>query len=381
MAKTLERQSGKVKDGQPKYRVLSAQLRGQIQRRELQPGDRLPSFMELRTQHGVTLSTVERVYGLLENEGLIERRHGSGTFVTEPQNIRTGNIGFVGGTFINPQESAFKAHLMQGVQQAAEAAGQHLLYLGTDYSLNVRAFDKVDGVLICNIEDSGPVLRELPPALPRVALLNINDGITSVVADDYRGSKLAVEYLVSLGHQRIACLMEQLHSLPRRRFAGYSDGLLEAGIEADPRWARLAKSAYRSEKIQPYLEWGRRQMRLWLEEDFRELHCTAIFVQNEMAAIGVMQILQQEGWKVPEDISVMGFDGTELCTYTVPSLCAVEVPLAKIGAKAVEMLNLQIAGMRPETQTITLPVSVRQGDSVAPPQTARRQAEIYANIL
>lgn len=365
MTRTLERPSGKTTGGQHKYRLLAARLREQIARRELQPGDRLPTFAELRTQHGVTLSTVERVYGLLEDEGLIERRHGSGTYVAERRNPLTGNIGFVGGTFVNPHESSFKAHVMQGVQQAADAAGQHLLYLGTDYSLNVRAFSKVDGVLICNIEDARPVLRELPPELPRVALLNINDGITSVVADDYRGGKMAVEHLVSLGHRRIACLMEKMPSLPRRRFAGYSDGLLEAGIEADSHWIRLTKSTQNSDKVQPYLEWGRREMGLWLEEGFGELHCTAIFVQNEMAAIGVMQILQQEGWKVPQDISVMGFDGTELCNYAVPRLCAVEVPLVQIGAQAVEILNLQIAGAQPEPQTITLPVSLRKGDSVA----------------
>jgi LacI family transcriptional regulator len=110
-------------------------------------------------------------------------------------------------------------------------------------------------------------------------------------------------------------------------------------------------------------------MRLWLDEGFGKLDCTAIFVQNEMAAIGVMQILQQERWKVPQDISVVGFDGTELCDYAMPRLTAMELPLEQIGAKAVEILNRQIAGVAPEIQTITLPVRLRDGGSVAQPRT------------
>ena len=369
MPETLERPSGKSTFTQSKYRTLARQLRQQIERGKLKPGDRLPSFVELRERHGATPTTANQVYGLLEQEGLIERQQGRGTFVALRKRTLTGNIGFVGGVFLNPERSPFKMHLMKGVQQATEAARQHLLYLGTDHSWNVSAFGKVDGVLICNIEDPRPVLQNLPAGLPHVALLNINEGVTSVVADDHGGSKIAIKHLASLGHRRIACLMEKTPSLPRRRFAGYSDGLLEAGIEANPAWARLTQKVTLDENCEPYLEWGRREMRLWLDEGFGKLDCTAIFVQNEMAAIGVMQILQQEGWKVPQDISVVGFDGTELCDYAMPRLTAMELPLEQIGAKAVEILNRQIAGVAPEIQTITLPVRLRDGGSVAQPRT------------
>lgn len=368
MPEILERPSAKSTFTQSKYRTLAEQLRQQIERGKLQPGDRLPSFVELRARYGATPTTANQVYGLLEQEGLIERRQGSGTFVIDRKRTLTGNIGFAGSAFSNSQRSPFYTRLMSGVQQVVEAAQQHLLYLGTEYSLNVDVFCKVDGVLICNIENPRPVLQSLPDGLPRVALLNINEGVTSVVADDHGGSKMAVKHLASLGHQRIACLMEKTPSLSRRRFAGYSDGLLEAGIEANPAWARLTQKVAMGEDREPYLEWARREMRLWLDEDFGKLNCTAIFVQNEMAAIGVMQILQQDGWKVPGDISVMGFDGTELCDYAMPCLTAMELPLVQIGAKAVEILNRQIAGVAPEIQTITLPVNLREGDSIAPPR-------------
>jgi DNA-binding LacI/PurR family transcriptional regulator len=367
----------------PKYVQLADHMRDLIRDGELKIGDRLPSYAEMYRRFGATPATAQRVCDLLEQENLIERRGGSGVYVAERKRILTGNIGFVGTTFINPEESPYKSHIMAGVQQAVDAAQQHLLYLGTDPNLNVQAFDKVDGVLISNVDDARPVLRKLPAGMPRVSLIIIHNGLTNVVADDHGGVKMAVEHLVSLGHRRIACLMEKLPSLARRRLAGYNDGLLEAGIDPDPQWVRLTDTAPISSKADYYLEWGRRQMRLWLEEGFEKLQCTALFVQNERAAIGAMQILQQEGWKVPDDISVMGFDGTELCDYAVPRLCAVELPLTQIGIQAVEILNRQIAGEILQPQTITLPVSLREGGSVAPStqRTVRRPAELSAKVL
>lgn len=351
----------------PKYIAVAAQLRDRIERRELVEGDRLPSFAELRAQYGVMPTTAERIYSLLESDGLAERRQGSGTFVLEPQKMLTGSIGFVGRA-LEQKYVPFNALLVEGVQQATQRRQQHLLYMGSDHSLDVQACAKVDGVLICNIENSRAVAERLPPELPCVSLLNHAPDLPSVVADDYNGVRLAMQHLLELGHRRIACLLEKTPSLARRRFAGYSDALLEAGIEADPRWMRLANLSPRNKSInQPYLHWGREQMDQWLQKDWGKSGCTAIFAQNDVAAIGVMQALQEAGIRVPEQVSVIGFDGTEICDLIAPRLTAIEVPLAQIGAKGVEILNRQICGEKIEAQTIVLPMRLRAGESTAPP--------------
>jgi len=351
-----------------KYRQLAEMLRGQIRRHELNPGDRLPSFSQLRIQHGVTLSTVERVYSLLENEGLIERRHGSGTYVTEPAQARNGNIGFVGGAINNRRQHPFNAHIIEGVQQAIAREHQHLLYMGTDYALNLEACAKTDGVLICGVEEVALVAHQLPVLLPRVSMLIVAKGMISVVADDYRGAKMATQHLLKRGHCRIACLMEENPSIARRRAAGYRDALQEAGSEVDPRWMRLTDTVRDKVAEQPYLDWARAQMQEWLRSDWQEVSCTAILVQNDVAAIGVMQVLEEEGMRVPEDISIIGFDGTEICDLITPRLTAMQLPLAEIGARAVELLNLQIEGDKEIGQTVMLPMKLREGESVAPPR-------------
>ncbi len=357
----------KLKNGQPRYAVLAQHLRERIAQRELTAGDRLPSFSQLRAEFGATPTTAERVYGLLEQEGLVERRQGSGTYVIEQKKTLTGNIGFIGSMQPKRRQDAFTAQILQGVQQEIEEQRQHLLYMGTDYALKLQAAKKVDAVLICNVEGVEAVMEQLPASLPRVSLFIVAPGITSVVADDHGGAKLAVQHLLGAGHRRIACLMEKIPSIARRRSAGYFDAMLTAGIEPDEAWVRLTPTVPRGDGKQPYLNWGRAEMRDWLREGWTETGCTAIVVQNEVGAIGVMQVLQEEGIEVPEQVSVIGFDGTEICDLVVPRLTAVELPLAEIGAKGVEVLVHQLAGDERVEQVIVLPMKLREGDSTAPP--------------
>lgn len=359
MAETIEK---------PKYVQLADHLRGLINSGELKVGDRLPSYTEMYRQFGVATATAQGVYDLLEREHIIERRPGSGIYVAEPQRNLTGNIGFIGGANYKSPNLPFYQLLMEGMQQSIGVGRRHLLYLGTDEDWDVGACEKIDGLLLCNIEKPEAILRQLPPHIPRVSVLTIVDGVTSVGVDDYRGAQMAVRHLIEQGHRRIACLMEKFPSESRRRYSGYRDALLEAGIEADPRWGRLTDAVDREAlqwTAQPYREWARQQMTDWLENDWRELGCTAILAQNEIAAISVMQVLQKEGTEVPGDVSVMGFDGTDLCDLVSPRLSAVSLPLAEIGATAIEVLNRQIDGEPASTQAVMLPLSLRPGESVA----------------
>lgn len=354
----------------PRYAQLAQQLREMICSGELKVGDRLPSYNEMYRLFGAAPATVQRVCDILEKEQLIERRSGSGVYVAPPpQKPRTGNIGFIGGANYNSPNLPFYQLLMGGVQQAVRTQQTHLLYLGTDRDWDVEACDKVDGVVLCNIEDAGAIVRQLPPHLPCVSILTIIEGVVSVGIDDYRGAQLAVRYLLEQGHQRIACLMEKSPSESRRRFNGYRDALLEAGIEPELSWMRLADATeieeLRKVSPQPYREWAARQMSQWLQEGWEEAGCTALLVQNEVAAIGAMQVLQKEGIEVPGQVSVVGFDGTQLCDLASPSLCAVELPLMEIGVKAVELLSQQIEGEAATGQAVMLPLGIRPGESVS----------------
>lgn len=349
----------------PKYHRIADQLRQEMEIGNLQMGDRLPSFAQMYQHHGATVSTMRRVYELLEKDNLIERRGGSGVYVAGGKSTFTGNIGLVGTMDLCFQQSNYYKDLLRGIEDFAAQHGQLVVFLRDYFNTDMPLCDRIDGVLMCNIEYQQHRLKHLPANLPRVSMFTREENVANVIADDYNGAQAAVRHLVELGHRQIAFLAEKPLSIPRQRFAGYQEALSEAGIEINPHWAKLTGVVNVGENPPSYLEWGRAMMHSWLREDWQRLGCTAILVQNDAAAIGVMHALQEEDIDVPGRVNVMGFDGTELCDHVYPQLCSMKVPLEEIGYKAAQTLHEQIQRGQQDHQTIMLPMSLRKGASVA----------------
>jgi LacI family transcriptional regulator len=176
----------------------------------------------------------------------------------------------------------------------------------------------------------------------------------------------AVRHLAQIGHRRIACLMSAGELETERRWEGYVDAMREAGLRAQASWAKRPVLA----QVPPrgYVAWGREEMQDWLKDGWRKIKCTALLAQNDLAAIGVMQALQSAGIRVPEDVSVVGFDGTEVCEYFAPRLSSVTVPLREIGVCAVRTLLERIAEPTGEIQDIVLPAHFEARESSAAPK-------------
>ena len=347
----------------PKYVALANRFKTQIAQGELKPGDRLPSFTELRAQFGVTPTTVDRVYALLEQESLIVRERGRGTFVREPEaRATTGIIGLAGMSLVH-QPHPYWVRLMEGLYEAATRSGYELLLL--DQSSEIH-WEKVDGMI--NYETQPPLeramARRLPPYMPCVSALTSRKEGVSVLADDYRGAFEVTQHLLDLGHRRIAYLLDPLSA---QRSVGHHDALRQAEIVADARWTRQVHNEIDGVYC-TYLEVGHRAMENWLNEDWAQLGCTALVAQNDDTAIGAIRALRAHGLSVPDDVSVTGYDGTEVGQYFSPHLTTVEVPLRKIGVLAVETLVRQMNGENNIGASLILPNRFRAGDSTREPK-------------
>jgi DNA-binding transcriptional regulator YhcF (GntR family) len=358
----------------PLYLRLTQELRRQVEDGVLQPGDRLPSFAELRERYGIHKTTVERAHLLLEQDGLVVREQGRGTFVTEKRNghaastqVAKGIIALCGAGFLAARTSSYWAKLLEGIwagltPQDAKRALQLLLL---DHC-SPDAAEKSDGVLINATWRSGE-RATVPPGLPAVSLLIANQvqELSSVVADDYAGARAATRHLLELGHRRIAylCSGTDVVIVPRR-LAGYRDALQEFGVVSEPKWVRR----WPKTPDVDFIGIGHEQMAQWLREGWRDLGCTALLAHNDEAAIGAMEALREIGCDVPGDISVVGFDGTYLSEQSHPRLTTVEVPLREIGEAAIEMLLRQIRDGNDAIEHLTLPTTLRVRESSAPPQ-------------
>lgn len=350
----------------PKYLYLADMLRSQIESGELKVGDRLPSLAKMYQDHGATQSTMQRVYEVMENANLIKRHGGSGVYVADPTKFLNGTIGVIGRQHREEGRTHFAPYLLNGIEKFTASHHQHVMFL--DASPNADGLQKVDGLLLLNDENQAHDIQDLPAGLPRISLFHREDDTINVITDDLGGAKKATLYLIKQGHRRIACLMQDQKDVPKLRFMGYQEAMRDVKITVLPEWVRLTKKTITEEKVSGYREWGRKNMHEWLREGWLQTGCTAILVQNDLSAIGVMQVLQEEGIAVPSQVSVMGFDGTELCDNVSPRLCSMKLPFTDIGYKAAEMLYQQIHFDQSEIQTVMLPMSLRPGESVASPR-------------
>lgn len=343
-----------------KCEKLAHDLRDQIARGELKPGDRLPSLVEMRSEHALSRTTVDRVHRLLEQDGLIVREQGRGTFVaqTHSPSTMTGLIGFCGWGFRETPRTPYWTHLLDGIQEMAVRENKGILLLDYDSEFG---WDKVDGVLTSDVPRNEQIV-----GLPHVELMYARTDTASVIADDYHGAQIATEYLMGLGHRRIGCLIKVDSALGKRRVSGYRDALQSAGIDPDPAWVRpFGQVGYPDPEFR---ERSRRIMQSWLAGEWRASGITALLAQNDLAAMGIMDALQEAGINVPGEVSVVGFDSTEICDLVSPRLTSVQVPLREIGAMGMEILLRQIQTGRSTNSVTMLPtqLQVRESTGEAP---------------
>ncbi len=111
-------------------------------------------------------------------------------------------------------------------------------------------------------------------------------------------------------------------------------------------------------------------MLAWLQDGWRDLQLTAMLVQNDNAAIGMIRALTEKNIRVPDDLSIVGFDGVDPSTYVAPPLTTVVVPVHEIGVTAMQVLVEHINQPDRPHEIIKLPVQLHVGESTAPPKTS-----------
>jgi LacI family transcriptional regulator len=349
----------------PKYLVIADHLRREIESGVLAPGDRLPTFVELRERFGTTPSTVDRAHAVLEREGLIIRGQGRrGTQVVGRQVAAKRHIiGCLGFEFRLVRNYPYWMHLLAGMQRAADESGFELLMLGQARNIG---WERMDG-LILHREYSKEFVDSLPRGLPMVSVIVPLEGVSSVVADDFEGARRATQYLLDLGHKRIGALMISESPLPRLRLAGYREALRGAGITPNDQWVCQFNPGGELGSLRAC---AKLDMAKWLTGSWRDSGLTAVLAQNDEVAIGIMDAITEAGLRVPEDISVVGFDGTEEGERCTPQLTTIAVPLEQIGATAMELLLRQVGTARDGAGIITLPAQLVMRGSVAKPRLA-----------
>ena len=342
---------------EPKYQEIAGQIRRQIKSGALRGGDRISTVADYCSLFKVSATAVDRAFFLLDQEGLITRQKGRGIYVAQTVQTKGPTIACVGFKLDDMITIPFARHLLKGVQMAKDRYGLDVMIAGHQGPAD---WNKVQGAIIHSV-DVDVLLSAKPANVPAVAVMITTSKAPSVGVDDFEGARTAANHLIDLGHRRIAYMVSPVGQQNRRRMSGFRSAMLDAGIEIDPRWIRAI--AYDDT---PFAELGRLSMRQFLDDNWEELGCTAIMGQNDLLAIGVMQTLQAEGIRVPDDVSVIGYDDTDECLLTTPPLSTIQVPLESIGVAAVDMLMRQVNGRTVPSATLVFSASLIARGSTGP---------------
>lgn len=186
-----------------------------------------------------------------------------------------------------------------------------------------------------------------------------------VDVDDSSAIYHAVQWLVEQGHRRIGHLAgPQTHWSARRRLQAYHQAMRDAGIAVEPSW--VAEGRYTPPS-------GKEAMEQLLDVTPA---LTAIVSGNDWMAMGAMEAIYQRGLRIPEDISLIGFDDIDSAQWVTPPLTTMRQPMRQIGVKAAELLIHQIeTGIRAR-EVILFPAELIVRQSVAPPSKSRREQEM-----
>ena len=184
----------------------------------------------------------------------------------------------------------------------------------------------VDGVIAIDT----PWHHKLPVPVATISGHNHAPGVTNVVLDHDRASELALKHLVELGHRKIAFIKGQKFSSDTEvRSKANLDAALRLGVEV------RSKLIVQLEEDSPSPQVGYKATKKLID---REEPFTAIFAFNDISALGAIHALRHSNLRVPEDVSVVGFDDIESATHSSPELTTVKQPLRKMGQIAAEVV-------------------------------------------
>src|SRR5436309_5819419 len=333
------------------------------------------TISEIAARAGVSIPTVSRVLNgrpdvapatrarieqILKESGYVHSKAARG--------LSKGSSGII-DLLVPGLDNPYVTEIVRGVEEALERTGLRLaLSFTQDESLGERQWlDKIadratNGAILVLAHGQSSHLDELRRrGIPFVVVDHrgeLGPDVPSVGATNWTGGRVAAEYLLSLGHRRIAMIAGPASlRCSLDRIAGYRAALETAGIPIDSELIRPGDFRLQSGYIQT-------SALLALPDP-----PTAIFAGNDLQAMGVYKALYLRNIHVPERMSVIGFDDIPLTTIVSPSLTSVRQPLFDMGRVATSMLIRLIAGEPLDSLRVELATTLITRESCAPPSS------------
>lgn len=333
----------------PKYMELVDWVRERVDTGEYMPGHRILSENELSAKFHMSRQTVRRAITVLEEDGLVESRRGSGTYINNNFNFRNGegtmNIAVI-TTYV--EEYIFPS-IIQEIEKAVSAEGYTIQMAFSHNSAekersvlqNLLDKELVDGIIIepvksCLQNFNKDLYEQLLKRNIPILFLNSyyeHLKIPHVSMDDIVAAETVTEYLTSIGHKKIGGIFKSDDGQGRRRYQGYVKSLHKAGL------------TLRDERVLWVDTEDMKEMQMESKRVLRRLRdCTACVCYNDVIARELERICRKNGMEVPEDMSIVGIDNSEIARIAEVPLTTANNPLKDLGRIAGENMLRLIKG-------------------------------------
>ena len=355
----------------PLYRKIYLDLKKKIQENEYVSGQKLPYERELCDLYGVKRVTIRKSLEMLAEEGLILKHMGLGSFVAE-KNVPAPSVSAESASTIlfimrrNENDiyhntSSCNTRIFFETEQICRQHGYLLSYVGLDEETNIVDIVRdhpVAGVFLVSSYHERTIKELEELSMPAVLLNHYDPDMLSVMPDNLGMVMTVIEHLVEMKHRRIAYIngmSDSWNALERWyafRFAMHANNLpFDEHLYAVGNWT---------------YEGGRAAARELLKAPQLP---TAIFAASDMMAAGAMEELKQNGLRIPEDISIVGYDNLDIDVMLSPPLSSATVDFKHMCEVAFDHLRQMIEkGDRvKERYAIRMPAALIKRESVAYP--------------
>lgn len=360
----------------PTYVRVADDLRSKLGTEGFEPGSYLPGEHEIATQYNLSRGTIRRALGILETEGLLSRQPGRGTLILPPTLLQEHSTK-PKVAFVWTMVRWMGMEMFSALEEFLSAENCEILFRSShhDYKKEIEILEDllnsdVDAIVLYSTghPDSNPIIQQLQRQGKPVVLLdrfvqNLNDSLSWVTSENKRGSYEVTRHLIELGHKRIGMsILTPEHRYERistivEREQGYLKAINEAGLES-----LLMKDCCVSNETTS--AFGRE-----LIEFVTSHQPTAIFFHNDVSAYRMHAILNQNGIRVPQDISIAGFDGLGLFDDLLAfDLTTVKQDFSSLGQEAGNLVLSLMRQSNHPTKHIRLPVKLHIGNTTGPPR-------------
>ena len=340
----------------PLYQKISDQLKEEIFTHKIEAGQQLPTEKELSESFHVSRITAKRALTELEQLGLVTRTRGKGTFVKSNTSSFSALSANKHVLFVIPFEGMTFGDFTAGLQPTLQNAGITVFITYANYLREHTAetiAQSFDGLIYYPMDTSDylDVLLQLSLQHFPVVLLDkkIYDlPFPCVFSDNFGGGELAAKLLIAHKHQRIAFVSsnEQHHPhTTRARYLGYVKALQEQKLTFHTSLDDQISSEHS------------------VLELVKDQKVTALLCENDLVALKTMSVLQNHGYQVPGDVSVIGFDNIQSSELSNPPLTTVAQDFARIGYEAGELLLRWMCQHQVPAQDVQIPVQLIERQS------------------